>query len=183
MASPGQVAAPTLADLLRDGTFAGGWVLDTSRSAIRLRSKSIWGLAPVRGVFREFTGEGSVPAAGDVSGTISVAAASVDTGNKTRDAHLRSPDFFDVENHPDITVTVDRLTPSDGGVTVTGTLTVRGQARPLTFPASASIPRDGEVLFDAEIQVDRSQFGLTWNRAGMASMHSRITIHAAFIKR
>lgn len=183
MASPGQATAPTVQDLLRQGTLAGNWTLDQSSSAIGLRSKSMWGLAPVKGVFREFSGEGSVSPDGAVKGTITVAAASVDTKNSKRDEHLRSDDFFDVGNTPDIAFTVEGITPSDGGVTVGGTLTVRGRTKPLSFPARVSVPRDGEVSFDADVHVDRSDFGLTWNQMGMASMRNTITIHAVFTRR
>jgi YceI-like domain len=57
-----------------------------------------------------------VSAAGDVTGTITMAARSVDIKNKRRDEHLRSADFFDVVNHPDITFTVDGIRPDNGGV-------------------------------------------------------------------
>ena len=115
-----------LQELLRDGKLAGSWTLDAARSEIGLKSKSMWGLVPVKGVFREVTGSGTVSAAGDVAGTVTVAAASVDTKMKKRDDHLRSADFFDVANTPDITFAVEQVTPSGEGVTVTGTLTVRG---------------------------------------------------------
>ena len=68
-------------------------------------------------------------AADDVTGTITVAARSVGTKNKRRDDYLRSADFFDVVNHPDITFTVDGIRPDNGGVRVTGSLTVRGRTR------------------------------------------------------
>ena len=77
----------------------------------------MWGLAPVNGVFSEVSGNGTVSADGEVSGTVRVAAASIDTRNAGRDAHLRSADFFDSGNHPDITFPVDGIRPSGQGVT------------------------------------------------------------------
>ena len=65
-----------------------------------LRSKSVWGLVPVKGAFREVTGHGTVTPAGEVSGRIEIGAASVDTGNAKRDKHLRSDDFFLSDNRP-----------------------------------------------------------------------------------
>jgi len=177
MAPSGQLTSSALQALIQDGNLAGSWTLDTARSEVRLKSRSMWGLAPVNGVFREVTGNGTVSAAGDVTGTITVAARSVDTKNKKRDEHLRSADFFDVANHPDITFTVDGIRPGHGGVRVTGSLAVRGRTRPVSFDATIS-SADGETWLDGEVQVNRAEFGLTWNQMGMASMRNTITVHA-----
>jgi len=183
MASSGQMTTSDVQALLQDGRLAGDWTLDASRSTIGLRSKSMWGLAPVKGVFREAAGQGTVSEAGEVSGTISVTAASIDTKMKKRDVHLRSKDFFDCDTFSRITFTVDRLTPSSEGVTVAGNLTVRDQTRPISFPARVSVLGPDEVQLDAEVQVNRADFGLTWNQLGMASMANTITVHAVFAKR
>ena len=180
MAPSGQSTAPTVVTLLRDGQFAGSWTLDPSRSQVRLRSKSMWGLVPVKGVFTDVTGTGTVSPSGTVSGTITVAAGSVDTKNKKRDEHLRSADFFDAQNHPAITFGVDGITLSGDSARVTGTLTVRDRTRPLSFDATVSAPDGAEVWLDAEVKVNRGDFGLTWNQMGMASMDNTITIHAVF---
>jgi polyisoprenoid-binding protein YceI len=182
-APSGQRTAPTARALLTDGVLAGQWVLDPGTSSIRLKSKSIWGLVPVRGVFREVSGSGTVSPDGQVNGVITVATASVDTKNAKRDTHLRSADFFDSDNYPDITFTVKGIRPSDQGVAVTGALSVRGRTRPLTFDGTAAVNGDGEVSLDATVHVNRADFGLTWNRLGMASMHNTVTVHAVFIRR
>ena len=183
MTEPQQMTPPpALQELLRDGKLAGSWTLDAARSEIALKSKSVWGLVPVKGAFREVTGSGTVSAAGDVAGTITVAAASVDTKMKKRDDHLRSADFFDVANTPDITFTAEQVAPSGGDVTVTGTLTVRGRARPASFAARVSVPGGAQVEVDGELQVNRTDFGLTWNQLGMSSVHNTITVHAVFTK-
>jgi polyisoprenoid-binding protein YceI len=183
MTPTGQLTAPALQALLADATLAGDWALDEARSTIGLRSRSIWGLAPVKGVFGQVTGDGTVSPAGEVSGTITVAAASIKTKNAKRDKHLRSADFFQTDTYPHITFSVDRFQPSSEGVTVTGQLTVRGRTRPVTFPAKVSVLGSGEVRLDTEVQVNRADFGLIWNRMGMASMRNTITVHAVFGKR
>src|SRR5215472_7284550 len=171
-----QMTAPQLQALLKDGALAGDWVLDPGKSSIRLKTK-IMGLVPVTGVFRDVSGNGTVSADGEASGTVTVAAASIDTKNTRRDTHLRSADFFDSGNNPDITFTADGIRPSgQGGVTVTGALTVRGRTRPLSFDAAASVPGDGEIWLDARARINRADFGLTWNLLGMASMHNTLTI-------
>ena len=183
MAPAGQVTESALQAMLEDAAFTGSWTLDASRSAIGLRSRSMWGLAPVKGTFREVTGSGTVAADGQVSGTVTVTAASVDTKIAKRDTHLRSADFFDTGNHPDLTVTVEGIRPSGLGVAVTGALTVRDRTRPLSFDAAAYFQGDGEIWLDAEIHVNRADFGLTWNQMGMASLNNTLTIHAVFVQR
>jgi polyisoprenoid-binding protein YceI len=180
MAPAGQVTESALQAMLEDAAFTGSWTLDASRSAIGLRSRSMWGLAPVKGTFREVTGSGTVAADGQVSGTVTVTAASVDTKIAKRDTHLRSADFFDTGNHPHITFRVERITPSRQGVTVTGALTVRDRTRPVTFDATISAADRDEVWLDAEVQVNRADFGLTWSPMRMASMRNTITVHAVF---
>ena len=174
--------APALQDLLKGGTLAGEWVLNPRTSSVRLKSKSM-GLIPVHGVFREVSGSGTVSPDGKATGTLLVAAASIDTRNTRRDTHLRSADFFDSDNHPDISFTADDIRPSGQGVAVTGALTIRGRTRPMSFDARTSVPGDGEVWLDAEVRVNRADFGITWNVLGMVSQISTLTVHAVFTRR
>jgi polyisoprenoid-binding protein YceI len=180
MAPSEQMTAPALQELLDDATLAGEWILDLSRSIVSLKSRSMWGLVPVNGVFRQVTGKGTVSPTGEVSGTIAVAAASIDTKNTRRDRHLRSADFFDSDNHPDITFIADGIRPSGQGVTVTGTLRVRDRTCPLSFDGTAAVHGNGEVRLDAQIRINRADFGLTWNQMGMASMNNALIVHAVF---
>lgn len=175
-----QMSPSALQDLLYGGGLAGEWLLDSSRSAVWLRSRSIWGLVPVNGSFRQVAGQGTVSQAGEVSGSVTVAAASIDTKNVKRDRHLRSADFFDCARYPDIIFAVEGMRPSGQGVTTTGTLTVRGRSRRLSFGSTAAVGEDGEVWLDAEVPVSQADFGLTWNRLGMVSMSNVLTIHAVF---
>jgi polyisoprenoid-binding protein YceI len=181
-APSGQMATPALQALLKDGTLAGQWVLDQGNSSIRLRTK-VMGLIRVNGVFREVTGTGIVRPDGEVSGTVTVATPSIDTKNTRRDTHLRSADFFDSGNHPYITFTTNGIRLSGQRAAVTGALTVRGETRPLSVNAAASVRGDGEVWLDGDVRINRADFGLTWNVMGMASMNNTLTIHAMFIRR
>ncbi len=179
MAPSGQMDVQAL---LKDAALTGNWTLDASRSTVGLRSKSMWGLVPVKGVFRQVSGQGTVSPAGDVSGTMTVSAASIDTKNKKRDTHLRSADFFESDTYPDITFTVSQAKPSGQGATVSGSLTVHDRTKPVTFDATVSAASDSELSLDAEVQVNRTDFGLTWNQMGMSSVHNTITVHAVFTK-
>jgi polyisoprenoid-binding protein YceI len=182
MAPQEQLTTPALQALVQDGTLAGSWTLDPGRSQVQLQTRHTWGLRPLHGVFRQVTGSGTVTAAGQVTGTLIVAAASIDTKNKMRDKDLRSAKLFDIASHPDITYTVDGIQAAGGGVRVTGSLTVRGHTRPLSFDAKVSATED-EVRLDAEVPVNRADFGLTYNPMRMTSLNNTIVVHAVFTRR
>jgi polyisoprenoid-binding protein YceI len=182
MTTPQNPSTATLAAQLAGGALAGDWTLDPGRSTATLKSRSVWGLVPVNGVFRDLEGGGSVSPTGEATGQLAVATGSLDTKNAKRDTHLRSDDFFLSEKYPAITFSLERATLTNGGATVAGTLTVRDRSQPITFPVTAAMSGDGTVLIDATVPVDRSEFGLTWNQLGMASMKSTVTIHAVFTR-
>ena len=181
MAPQGQLTASALQALLQDGTLTGSWTLDPARSQVLLQSRHTWGLLPLHGVFRQVTGHGTVTAAGQDTGTLTIAAGSIDTKNKMRDKDLRSAKVFDTANHPDITYTVGGMRPASEGVRVTSSLTVRGRTRPLSFDAQVSAAA-GEVRLDAEVPVNRADFGLTYRPLRMASLNNTITVHAVFTR-
>jgi polyisoprenoid-binding protein YceI len=167
--------------LVQDGTLTGFWTLDPARSEVLLESRHTWGLRPVHGIFRQVTGHGTVTAAGQVTGTITVAAASIDTKSTMRDKDLRSAKLFDVANHPNITYTVDGMQAAGEGARVTGSLTVRGRTRPLAFDAKVSAT-EGEIRLEAEVRVNRADFGLTYSPMRMASLDNTIIIRAVFTR-
>lgn len=181
MTPQGQPTTSVLQALVRDGTLTGSWTLDPARSEILLQTRHTWGLRPLHGVFRQVIGNGTVTETGQVTGTLTVAAGSIDTKNKMRDKDLRSAKVFDIANHPDITCTVEDVQPAGGGARVTGSLTVRGRTRPLSFDAKVSAAA-GEVRLDAEVPVNRADFGLTYSPLRMASLNNTITIHAVFTR-
>ena len=176
-----QLTTSALQALVQDGTLAGSWTLDPGRSQVQLETRHTWGLRPLHGVFGQVTGNGTVTAAGQVTGTFTVAAGSIDTKNKMRDKDLRSAKVFDVASYPDITYTVDGMQPASGGVRVTGSLTVHGRSRPLSFDAKVSAAA-GEVRLDAEVPVNRADFGLTYSPMRMASLNNTITVQAVFTR-
>src|SRR5436853_6332044 len=121
---------------------------------------------------------------GDVRGRITIAVepenshveveigvASVSTGNDDRDAHRKSGDFFDVEHYPTITFVSTAVNPArDNAWELAGDLTVHGTTRPITmqvdFDGGGSSPMgDERIGFSAATEIDREDFGLTWNVA------------------
>ena len=102
---------------------------------------------------------------------VDLTVASVDTGDAQRDGHLRSPDFFDAEKYPTITFRSTRVEAGNSGTwAVTGDLTVRDVTRPVTLQvdfdgANTSPMGDERIAFSAATEVDREDWGLTWNVA------------------
>jgi polyisoprenoid-binding protein YceI len=173
----------TASGLLAGGTLTGHWVLDPRQSSVRLRTKALWGLVPVTGIFREVSGEGSIGPEGEVSGTLRVTAASIDTGNGRRDQHLRSADFFDSAQHQDMTFTLHGIEPAGPEVTLTGALTIRGRTRPLSLAATLTVVDGAGLRLEAETPVNRAAFGLTWNLLGAIPMDNTLTVCAVLFRR
>ena len=176
-----ELTSTQVQDLLGKGELAGNWVLDPAKSSVLLKTRHTWGLLPLNAAFGEYNGNGTITAAGEVSGVFTVKAGSLNTRNPQRDRHLRSADFFDVANHTDFTFTVDSVTPADAGVRVTGSLTIRDTTRPVSFDAQVEAS-GAEAILDAEVPVNRADYGLTWNKLGIAPMQNTIVIHAVFVR-
>jgi polyisoprenoid-binding protein YceI len=127
----------------------------------------------VRGAFGEFTGELHVD--GDEptkpSGTLTVVARSIDTGNDQRDGHLRGNDFFDMADHPGISFASTGVEHVDGDrFKLTGDLTVKGITRPVTldaeFNGAATDPfGNRRIGIEASSTINRKDWGITWNAA------------------
>src|SRR5260370_26101648 len=139
MTTPTQQTSAALRAQLSNGSLAGTWTLDPARSTATLRSKNVWGLVSVKGVFRDIQGGGTVSPAGEVTGSIALATGSLDTKNKKRDTHLRSADFFLTEKYPAITFTVGSLQLASDGVTVSGNPTVLDHTPPLSLPTTLAL--------------------------------------------
>lgn len=147
----------------------GRWAIDPSHSSVEVVARHL--VAKTRGRFTSFDATLVVadPAeASFVEATID--AASVDTREPQRDGHLRSADFFDVENHPTITFRSTAIRALGGDrYDVDGELTIRGTTRPVTlaveFGGITTDPWGAERAgFSAATEVDREDFGLTWNQ-------------------
>jgi len=149
---------------------SGTWRVDPSHSSVGFEVRHLM-IATVRGQFREF--EGTIVAADDlaesrVDGRASV--ASVDTGEARRDAHLRSPDFFDAERYPDITFDSMRIEHVEGGMfRIVGDLTIRDQTHEISL--ATVVGGAGEdpwgnmrVGLQARAVINRKEFGLTWQQ-------------------
>ncbi|MFE0511160.1 YceI family protein [Streptomyces sp. NPDC058964] len=161
----------------------GLWQLDPTASTVALRHRTFWGLVTVKGTFAAVSGHGEVRPDGTATGTVTLEAASLDTGNAKRDTHLRSADFFDAENHPEITFAVRGAEPRDGDTAhVTGQLTVRGVSRPQDLTARLAGADAGALTLEAEFTVDRDRFGMGWNQMGMLRGLTTVTATLRFTR-
>lgn len=150
----------------------GTYALDPSHSRIGFISRHAM-VAKVRGSFDQFEGtatiDGADPSASSLSVTIQ--AASVDTRDANRDAHLAGADFFDVETYPTITFVATGFgIVDDATVEVTGDLTIKGITHSVTVPfefgGEATDPfGNARIGFEGQVSVNRKDWGLTWNAA------------------
>ena len=156
----------------------GTWSLDPARTSVTLRTRALW-LVPVTGTVRAASGGGSSAADGTLTGTLVLDAASVSTGNRKRDEHLRTADFLDTVAHPVITFTASGARPAGPGLLhIDGSLTVRGVTRPLTVTARVAVAGNSATV-RAETDIDRSHWGISRTAMG-ARLATHVTIDASF---
>lgn len=166
--------------------FAGTFTIDPAHSEIAFVTRHAM-VTKVRGSFTDFTGTATTGE--NLEGatiTVDIDASSVDTRNADRDGHLRSADFFDVENFPRIIFASTSVTAKgDSAIEVIGDLTLKDVTRSVAI----DFDFDGEVVdpwgvtrvgFEGETTILRSDFGLTWNaalEAGGVLVSDKITLH------
>lgn len=174
----------TLETLLTDPDSVGGWNLDPDRSDITFKVRNLWGVWPVKGKFTDFHGEGRLTEKGAVSGRIDIDVASLNTGIGRRDQHLRSADFFDVDHFPQIGVVVTALRPTTGRAAELETsFTIKGTTEPVCLPVTITELDEGSVRVVGEAKLDRSQFGLDWNKLGAMAQTVTVAAEAVFVRR
>ena len=146
------------------------WKLDTTHTQVGFSVKHM-AISTVRGRFSKFDGAGETDAGGKLtSATFTIDAASIDTNQEQRDAHLRSADFFDVENHPTLTFESTRITQQGTGITIEGNFSMHGVTKPVTLKGeTAPTVKDPwgmqRTALTLEGKLNRKDWGLTWNQA------------------
>jgi polyisoprenoid-binding protein YceI len=167
-----------------DSALAGpsNWSLDAAQSSAAFRHKTLWGLATVRGTFSELAGSAEILPDGSAHGRLEIDAASLNTKNAKRDKHLKSPDFFDAQAHPQIILDVRRATRAGRTVTASGDLTAGAITRPLDFTATVVEATPDAVTLSADVEVDRASFDMTWNQMGMLKGLATVSVVARFTR-
>jgi len=150
----------------------GVYQIDPAHSSIEIVVRHLV-VARVRGRFSEFSGEIVVAEKPeDSSVNVEIKTASIDTNQPDRDADLKSANFFDVENHPTATFRSTGLQIKGEGeeFLVDGELTIQGTTRPVQLTAAYGGPvtdpyGNEKIAFHAETEINREEFGMTWNVA------------------
>ena len=148
------------------------WTLDPTHSSIQFAVKHMV-ISTARGAFKEYDIAADVDpdnfAASNA--TVTIKAESLDTNNDDRDTHLRSADFFDVENYPNITFITKKIEPKGSrDYRILGDLTIRGITKEVALEGEVSGPAkdpwgNQRLGLSASGKVNRKEFGLNWNVA------------------
>jgi polyisoprenoid-binding protein YceI len=177
------MSTATLPDL---SALTGTWTIDPSHSSLEFAVKHAM-VTTVRGRFADFSGtitlDGVAPDRS--TATVDVQIASVDTRNEQRDAHLRSPDFFDADQFPTMTFrSTGARVRSEGEYVLTGDLTIKGVSRSVELTIShtgSAVDAYGNerVGFEGTTTINRKDWGLSWNvalEAGGLLVAEKVTI-------
>ena len=152
--------------------LSGDYTFDAAHSRVGFAARHAM-VSKVRGAFTEFDGTLHIDVENPKQSkvTITIQAKSVDTRNQMRDDHLRSNDFFDMENHPEITfVSTDVEQTSDTEFTLVGDLTIKGTTKPVSIPfeytGGVVDPWGNDrVGFEGSVVVNRHDWNVNWNTA------------------
>ncbi len=166
------VLALALASLATPSALAAdAWKIDKGHSEASFQIRHL--VTQVRGQFGDFEGlikaDSAKPEASSVE--FKITAGSINTGLEARDNHLRTPDFFDVSNHPQITfVSTSVKATGKDTYAVTGNLTMRGVTKqitlPVTFLGAVKDPWGNERAgFETSVTLNRKDYGINWNKA------------------
>lgn len=147
------------------------YTLDKSHSTVEFIVRHLM-ISKVRGRFASFDGWIELAPGSDLPKAIEVTidAASIDTREEQRDAHLKSPDFFDVAQHPALTFASTRIEGTPDEFTLYGNLTIHGVTKEVeltgSFEGRGNDPWGGQrIAYSAHTKINRKDFGLNWNAA------------------
>jgi polyisoprenoid-binding protein YceI len=144
---------------------AGTWAIDPVWSSLEFEVRKI-GLIPIKGRVPGFTGTIEGGERPSIDGTVD--ASSITTFDETRDGHLHSPDFFDVERYPELRFESTAVDVEAGELVISGNLTIKGTTKPVELRGSylgagADLAGNERIGVELETTVDRTDFGLNWN--------------------
>lgn len=143
---------------------AGTWAIDPVHSSINFAVRHLM-VSKVRGSFKTFSGAVVVAEDGTPSVSATIDVTSIDTRNEQRDAHVRSADFFDAENHPTATFVSTAVRPDGDDYIVDGDFTLKGVTRPVSLKleyngVNAGMGQGQVAGFEASVVLNRKDFGI-----------------------
>jgi polyisoprenoid-binding protein YceI len=140
--------------------LAGRWLVDPEASHARFVAGTLGGLVKTRGRFRSLSGDLVVDPA-KATGTLVIDSSSITTGNRVRDRHLRSRDFFHVKRHPELRYEARAISsPGPGRGRIEGELIIVGTRTPLPLEVTVHAPIDGVIELACQTEVDRISLGV-----------------------
>jgi polyisoprenoid-binding protein YceI len=157
----------------------GRWRLDPSASTAEFRVPHFWGLVTVKGHFERLDGYLELNDGEQRYMTLTIDAASLDTGLGRRDTHLRSDDFFDTDGYPEVrfhSTTVSDIAADR--VRVEGELEAAGERLAMILEPTIHQISD-RLELDVTTAVDQRQLGMTWSPLGMTRSPVTLTVHAS----
>jgi polyisoprenoid-binding protein YceI len=152
-------------DVLQSTTVpTGTWTIDASHSEVGFTARHL--MSKVRGMFEKF--EGQIVTGDNPSASATIDLNSIDTRDANRDAHLRSKDFFDVEEHGQMTFVSTKVEDGGRDFLVTGDLTIKGVTKPVTleveFLGTETDPWGGtRAGFEGSATISRKDWGVDFN--------------------
>ena len=162
-----------------DGLATGTWRLDPARSSVEFHVRHFYGLMTVKGHFDSYHGTLDLSAHPAVE--LVIGADSLNTKQKQRDKHLRSDDFFDVANHPQVRFQADTATLDGNTLTTSGRLYAAGKHIPLHVDATIT-PVDGEFEIEATASADHRELGMTWSPMGITRAPSTLVVRGRLVR-
>jgi polyisoprenoid-binding protein YceI len=155
------------------------WRIDPAHSSVEFHVKALWGLATVKGSFSRY--HGTLDLSAEPAIDLTIEADSLDTTNVKRDTHLRSPHFFDAEQHPYVRFVSESATLDGDRLHMRGRLHARGTSIPLEF--DATLRRRGDDLeVEAATDADHRQLGMTWNQMSSVRAPSRLMVTGRLVR-
>jgi polyisoprenoid-binding protein YceI len=159
-------------------TTNGAWRLDPDRSSVEFHVRHFYGLMTVKGHFDRY--HGTLELNGRPAVELVIDADSLDTKHGKRDQHLRSADFFDVANHPQVRFQSDTATLAGNTLKVSGQLHAAGRSIPLDIDAAVR-EVDGELEVEASALADHRKLGMTWSPLGIMRAPSKLIVRGRLV--
>jgi polyisoprenoid-binding protein YceI len=154
------------------------WKLDPDRSQVEFRVRTFWGLSTVKGRFGTYSGK--MDLASEPAIVLTIEANTINTKNKKRDNHLRSKEFFDVDEFPEVLFVSESVKVDGENLHVRGYLHAAGHRVRVENTATLTMI-EGEPEVEAIVEVDQTELGMTYSPAGMVKPPSTLIVKGRLI--
>lgn len=174
MSTDTRTASPDIQPILQ-----GCWRIDPARSRVEFRTPTLWGLATVTGHFEHYAGSLDLQRSPAIE--LTVDATSLNTSNRLRDRHLRSADFFDADNHPEVRFASDTVTVEGKRLRIRGRLDAAASSLPIELEAELGLIGD-EVAIEARTSVNHLALGMSRGMLGMIRPPSELIVQGRLVR-